>query len=333
MKRAAWRVGAFALAGVTLLMLALVVAGGRWFAASEQALMRFDSSVYGLQTGAPVVFRGVRVGQVGAIGFAPAGGGGLAVPVAVTFDRALLRQLLVAAGGPPVDPALPALIGRGLVARLAMQSLLTGQLYVDLDLDPARAARPLAVGDDGPPAIPTAPTRLQTLQTQLEGLDLAQIGRDLAAAAAATRQLLGGPEAARALSRTADAAQSLQRTAQRIEAAVGPLARSVHGTLKASNDTLAQLGQGAQQVAAAASQVQGLAGAGTPMLGEVQRTAAELSRAAATLREAAADDSVLRQNAERALLDVARAARALRELTELVDRQPDALVRGRAATP
>ena len=37
----------------------------------------------------------------------------------------------------------------------------------------------------------------------------------------------------------------------------------------------------------------------------------------------------MRQNADRALTDVSRAARSLRELTELLDRHPDALLRGR----
>ena len=63
----------------------------------------------------------------------------------------------------------------------------------------------------------------------------------------------------------------------------------------------------------------------------MQRAAAALGQAADTLREAAADDSALRLNADRALQDVARAARALRELGELLERQPDALLRGRAA--
>jgi paraquat-inducible protein B len=340
-------VGLFALAGLALLALVVVVVGGRWLAASERAVMRFENSVFGLQVGAPVVFRGVRLGQVGAIGLAPTGAGAVAIPVTVEFDRALLRDLLGVAGHPP-ESAVTALVARGLVARLAMQSLLTGQLYVDLDLDAARAAAtagapalpasrrdPVAGADL--PVIPTAPTRLQTLQAQLEGLDLAQVGRDLAAVAALSRRLLEGPDVARVLARTADAAQALERLLLRLEREVAPLSRSAQGTLAESQRAMQALGQGALQVAQAASQaqaqVQALGAAGVPMAAEVQRSAAELGRAAAALREAAAEDSALRLHADRALQDVARAARALRELGELIERHPDALLRGREVAP
>jgi paraquat-inducible protein B len=339
-------VGLFTLAGLALLALAVVVVGGRWLAASERALMRFENSVFGLQVGAPVVFRGVRLGQVGAIGLAPTVDDAVAIPVTVEFDRALLRDLLGAAGPPP-ESTVAALVARGLVARLAMQSLLTGQLYVDLDLEPARVAAPAGAvavpgrrheaAAAGLPVIPTAPTRLQTLQAQLAGLDLAQVGRDLAAVATLSRRLLEGPDAARVLARTADAAQALERLVLRLEREVAPLSQSARGALAESQRAMQALGQGALQVAQAASQaqqqVQALGEAGVPMAAEVQRSAAELGRAAAALREAAAEDSALRLHADRALQDVARAARALRELGELIERHPDALLRGREAAP
>ena len=345
MRPAAWRVGLFTLAGLALLALAVVVVGGRWLAASERAVMRFENSVFGLQVGAPVVFRGVRLGQVGAIGLAPTVDDAVAIPVTVEFDRALLRDLL--GTDHPPESAVAALVARGLVARLAMQSLLTGQLYVDLDLDAARAAAPATITSmpgrrheaalAGLPVIPTAPTRLQTLQAQLAGLDLAQVGRDLAAVATLSRRLLEGPDAARVLARTADAAQALERLVLRLEREVEPLSRSARDTLAESQRAMQALGQGALQVAQAASQaqqqVQALGEAGVPMAAEVQRSAAELGRAAAALREAAAEDSALRLHADRALQDVARAARALRELGELIERHPDALLRGREAAP
>jgi paraquat-inducible protein B len=377
MRPAALRVGLFTLAGLVLLGLALATAGGRWFTAKERAVMRFQTSVYGLQVGAPVVLRGVQVGQVIAIGLAPGGGAsgtsGIALPVTAEFDAALLRPLLQA----PADAsatatatattsastaahdaaALPALIARGLVARLATQSLLTGLLYVDLDLAPptsASAAAPPAAAGRGLPQNPTAPTPQQTLQAQLEGLDLGQIGRDLAAVAAATRELLAAPGAREALGRTADAAQAVQQLARALQRDAGPLARSVEDTLaqarravaqveplvQAATPTLRGMEQAASQVGAAASQVGGaadearaLAQAARPLVGDLRRSADELSRAAATLREATAPESPVRRQTETALQEISRAAVALRELATLLEQHPSAIVWGRPKNP
>lgn len=352
---AAWRVGLFTLVGLSLLALAVVLAGGHWFVPREKALMRFGTSVYGLQVGAPVVFRGVRIGQVSAVELAPAGPGSLAIPVQAEFERALLRDLVGPAAGGGVK-LLPTLIERGLVARLATQSLLTGQLYVDLDLQTARAGArapeptaPPAPADGGAlPVIPTVPSQLQSLQAQLEGIDLGQLGRDLSALTASLRQLLAGPEPARLLTRAADAAQALQRAAERLEREVVPLSRSAQAAFGEGQRAASAVGQSAaqvarnaeqltQQVGAAAAQVQGqvgaLSGAAAATLAQVQRSAEAVAQAAESLRGATAEDSGLRLQADRALADVSKAARALRDLAELLERHPDALLRGKAETP
>lgn len=347
MRPLAWRVGLFALAGAALLALAVVLVGGHWFATTERALMRFQSSLYGLQPGAPVVFRGVRVGRVAAIGLAPPGPQGALLPVTAELDRSLIQDLLAT---PPAagQPVVPLLVGQGLVARLATQSLLTGLLYVELDLPaaPPRAAVSATATATATPAtgalplIPTEPTRLQTLQHQLENLDLARLGQDVSAVAASLRSLLADPKATQALVRAADAAQAVQALAHRLEQHSTPLASSAQATLAEGRALLvegratlhsagAATTQAAGQVAAAASQVQALAGAGRPALAAVQQAAAELARTAAVLRDAAAEDSALRLNADRALQDVSRAARALRELSDLLEAQPDAVIRGR----
>jgi len=340
----AFRLGLFAVLGIGLAALAVVLLGGRLLATTEAAEMRFERSVYGLQVGAPVVLRGVRVGQVTAVGLAPAGPGGLAMPVTAEFDRGLLQGLL----GPTANSgsaAIPTLLQQGLVARLSTQSLLTGLLYVDLDLDPhrARALTAPAIGKrpaGSPPLIPTEATRLQTLQAQLEGLDLARIGQDLGAVAASARQLLADPQAQRALVQASQAAQAVQALAQRLEREVGPLSQATQATLadgrqavQALAPVARQVGDAAAQAGAAASQVQALAAAGQPLVGQLQGTAAELSRTAATLREAADTDSPLRQQTDRTLQEVARAARALSELSALIEQHPDALLRGRAKAP
>ncbi|MFO1267897.1 MAG: MlaD family protein [Rubrivivax sp.] len=209
---AAWRVGLFTLVGLALLALAVVLAGGHWFVPREAALLRFRTSVYGLQVGAPVVFRGVRVGQVTAVGpgagrarwHRDSGEDRIRARAAAQPARPVSRS--VGGGGQRQRRRLAGVAGARARGQARDASLLTGQLYVDLDLDPARAGaiRAQQAGDPEAaaaagalPVIPTAPSQLQSLQAQLEGLDLGQIGRDLSTPPL-PRQVLAGPESPRA---------------------------------------------------------------------------------------------------------------------------------------
>ena len=129
------RIGLFALGGLALLIAAVVVVfGGRLFAATEQAVMHFRGSVYGLQVGSPVVFRGVRLGSVRSVGVVYAQGR-FAVPVEVELDPAQIGTLGASAAS-DAALSLSTLLEQGLTGQLATHSLLTGQLYIDLDLRP-----------------------------------------------------------------------------------------------------------------------------------------------------------------------------------------------------
>ena len=113
------RIGLFALVGGALLVTALVVAlGGQLLARTEPAVMHFSGSVYGLQVGSPVVFRGVRIGSVQSIGVVH-DGVQFTVPVVAALDRDRIHKLH--GGSARDDPALslPALVARGLSAQLA----------------------------------------------------------------------------------------------------------------------------------------------------------------------------------------------------------------------
>ena len=61
--------GLFVVAGLVLVFITLFsIAGGELFTRKERVVMYFGGSIYGLQVGAPVVFRGVRLGSVTTIG-------------------------------------------------------------------------------------------------------------------------------------------------------------------------------------------------------------------------------------------------------------------------
>jgi len=96
-------------------------------------LLLFTGSVRGLSPDAPVEFRGIRVGTVESASFKYLPGDPeRRVPVLVKIDPALLLDR------PGNDPAtaqalIAESVGKGLRASLKTGSLLTGQLYVDLD--------------------------------------------------------------------------------------------------------------------------------------------------------------------------------------------------------
>lgn len=329
----ALRIGLFVVGALAVLLATAVVLGmGGLFARTESATLRFDGSVYGLQAGAPVVFRGVRVGAVRHVGLQPGGDGTWSVPVTVEIDRARF-------GAPGTEPpTLRDLVGRGLVARLASQSLLTGLLYVELDLQGPPAVAP-AEGT-GPVAIPTAVSGMQQLLARIERLDLPQLAADLSALAASARRWFDEPAWRDSAERLALATASLARAAETIDRRLPALADETRGTLQQSQEAAramaaaaAQLGEASAQVGAAARLAQRQLGDDAPWIVSVAGASAQLARTAEALRQAAADDGAVMQNLDTTLVEMRRAARAVRSLADLLERHPESLVRGRPETP
>lgn len=330
----ATRIGLFALGGIALLVAAIgLVVGGRVFADTERAVMHFSGSVQGLQIGSSVVLRGVRLGTVRSIGLV-SDGGGFRVPVIAEIDHGVIRAATADGGGSVADHAstVAALVERGLTARLATQSLLTGQLYVDLEMRPASAPAS-APRRNGLPEIPTAQPLLQVLQAQLEKLDIVGLTKELQATLGDARTLIKGPEIRGTLAELTQAAAALARLSGSLERRVPVIADKAQSALAQAGQAAGSVGQAAERIGAAAVRADTLLAPGSPMLASVQQAADELTRSAAALRQASGGDSPTVQQLQQALDDVGRAARAVRQLAELVDRQPEVLLRGRSAAP
>ena len=354
----ATRIGLFALGGLLLLGAAVVaVLGSGLFSRNEQAVLHFQGSVYGLQVGSPVVFRGVRLGAVQSVAVVYANGR-FGVPVVVALDPQQIQGSAGVAGQtlggqkpsgqtvPSTTLSLATLIEQGLSGQLATHSLLTGQLYVDLDMRPGgKSAQRDA---SGRLEIPTTLTRFQSLQDQLDRVDLTRMTDDLGATLTAARKLVAGPELQQTLADTAQAAAALARLANSLDQRVGPLTQAAQGTLAQAGQASVRVGAAADRAADrvsdsvagaatrlgnAADRADALLTPGSPVLVSVQKAADELARSATLLRDAMSDESATVQGVQRALADVSRAARAVRELSEQLEQQPQSLIRGRPAVP
>lgn len=351
-KASATLIGGFVVAGLALVAMSIVfIAGNDLFKRKDRAVMYFGGSIYGLQVGAPVVFRGVRVGSVSSIEVVyDRTNDRFVLPVLVELERNAVRGI----DGPRDStaksgdgPALASLVQRGLRAQLQMQSLLTGLLYVDLDIRPQRmpAAEAPREGPENPVAtvrnaieIPTTDTAVQALKNQLDGMDFRRMLDDVSLIASSAREIVSGPELRKALDDLQGITGSVKRLASRLEQRIDPLAVAADSAITVTGRAAQRIGAAADEVGATAKSLartsntvgQAVAPDSLLML-RLQGAASEVASAAAALRSAAASDDGVVNKTTRAMEDLSRAARALRDLADTLDRQPQSLLRGRQA--
>ncbi|MBL8503054.1 MAG: MCE family protein [Rhodocyclaceae bacterium] len=321
----AFVLGALALAIATILL----VAGDDWFRKHSQHTLYFEGAAHGLQVGAPVVFLGVKVGTVKKIQLGlDESSDKFVVPVAIEVEPQVVRTK----SGERIDlrdrEALRRLIERGLRARLRMQSILTGQLYVDLDFHPDKPARFVAP-DPAISEIPTIRTAVQELTRKLEGFPMDTFLADVAAIGASLNQTLNTPET-RNLPRRLDATlKHLEALAARLDAKSGPILEETRADLAEMKKALVAAQSAMARLESAADRVGALADADSELVRNLTRASAELAGAAQTVRRLAEAESPTVQHANQALKEIARAAEALRQLAELLEQQPDAILRGK----
>ena len=165
--------GAFVIGAVILVVAGIILFGSRGFLAQRPVyVMYFEGSVKGLSEGAPVVFRGVRVGWVKNISlrFDP-DAASVRIPVLVEIDP---ETITGAQGRSEQQKYLGQLIDQGLKAQLQLQNVLTGQLVIALDFYPDRPVR-LVDKDSRYPEIPTIPSSLEQFTRTIENLPIEEM--------------------------------------------------------------------------------------------------------------------------------------------------------------
>ena len=328
-------IGGFVVAALAALVVALIALPGRhWFDRPQRVVMFFSGSVFGLQKGAPVVFRGVRVGDVTEISVRyDSKTDSFAIPVVAELDDDAVRGLEGRFTHDDIGHALPVLIKRGLTAQLGTQSLVTGQLYVDLDF---RSKTPGVVhgGYQGEATeIPTSATAFQALKNQLESVDLRKILDDLSQIANSARTLVAAPELRQGMKDFAATAGHARRLAAQLEKRAAPLTQGAERALASVDRAGDKVSGAADKLGVGADKASLLLDAEGPVVPELRRALTELQGASTSLREVADGDGPLMQQTERTMRDLSSAARALRHLADTLDAQPEALLRGRRPDP
>jgi paraquat-inducible protein B len=218
--------------------------------------LRFDGTVRGLSVGAPVEFRGIRIGTVKAIelGSDPRYKG-VSGPVVLVDLEPQRTQTYInidksKASAEDIseyekDPVarIESLVKRGLRARLQTGSLLTGQLFVEIALFPD--AEPAVMITGGMyPEIPTLPSTLEGILASLnvilkkaEHTDIQGMLRNLNTLMVAASELIATmdkdmPDLAKELRETLNAAQSALTTLEASASVDGEIGSQLQDALK-----------------------------------------------------------------------------------------------------
>ncbi len=202
-------------------------------------LMFFKDSVRGLQPGAPVEFRGIRLGTVGKVPFFAPGmrqvlDDDYRIPVLIRIEpERLINQV---GDTPDIAQHIDGLMKRGLRGSLKTGNLVTGALYVDMDFFPKEPPVKAIREFGGYKIIPTVSSGLAQIQQRLmETLDKINSLPLNPMIQQATNTLSESQATMRRLQATLDnlnkltASQSMQQLPQDMQKTLRELNRSMQG--------------------------------------------------------------------------------------------------------
>ncbi|MCG3171566.1 MAG: hypothetical protein CALGDGBN_03189 [Pseudomonadales bacterium] len=312
-------IGAFVVGAIVLSLGAAIFFGGQLFGSrlgQFGAAVIFTGSVKGLDVGAPVTLRGVKVGEVTDLHVSyDAARQQFVIPVTIALDRGELGL------APDVTEvtSLRELIDRGLRAQLKTQSLLTGLLYVDLDFLPQSPARYVEFATEEP-QIPTAPTELEAILQRVSEIDLQSFMQNADQTLRALSELLSSEEMQRipanvnaTLAEVRTLVASTGRELNALGARLDTLSSAADGTLGELRTQLQRTGDGLDA-----------------SLRTLDATLASVRGASEQAGHTLSEDSAVFHELRRTAADLGRAARALQAMADTLAREPEAVLRGRS---
>lgn len=298
------KLGIFVLAALVAAVVTAVVLGIHAMAPRTVTYHTyFDESVQGLELGAPVKYRGVRIGSVDDVGIAP---DRKHVEVVLALSQRAVERLGLAEAAPALQ------------AHLAVQGL-TGLQFVDLDVDgKAAPALPFAPAQ---PYIPSRKSLVTGITTDMQSLAgrIPELVDHTAATLDRLDRLLDDVHESRLLERATD-------TLATIDTTVAEVGRHANAAL----DKLGHDADHGGRVLDRATGVLDRISAVLDQLSELRGLVASARRATDAAGDVARSARTTPDALDRALRELAEAARSVRDLAEQIDRDPDMLVKGRA---
>ena len=255
-------IGVFVVAALAVAVTGILILGaGKFFRDTKQFVVYFTGSLSGLDVGAPVEYRGVRIGSVNKLHVEyDSENAEISIPVYIQLEPDRMHYSLK----PVAANAMEYHIKKGLRAQLQSQSYITGKLKITLVEKPDTPVL-LVGGDPEVMEIPSVPRTMESLVERIEDLPFEQMVRDLAKSINALAETTGSEEMKGILSETREVVEGLSDIVNSSE--LNQSLKSLSETLDESRRLVAEARKSA-----------------APVQQELHQTLAEISDAARAAR-------------------------------------------------
>jgi paraquat-inducible protein B len=332
-------IGAFTLTAVALLLAGVsYFGGGKFLTKTTVYVADFESSLSGLSVGAPVLFRGVRVGSVKDIIVQyEAARDRPQIPVYLEIEVARFKQIGNTGQFRQTHDYINMLIkDHGLRAQLGFQSFLTGLKVIELDFHDNAELR-LVGTDPGVREMPTIQSQVDAIAKKLENLTLEELVFDLRNVLQGINHLVRSDDLGHAVGALDEALTHIAALAERLSNQVEPVAQELMVT---SEEVRTALRAGRERLAsietALVSTLRSYEQLAEPLSADLhEATAAVVSTMAqaraslAAIEAGVGPESTVHHRVTRALTDLSSALKAVRGLAEYLERHPEAMLRGK----
>lgn len=316
-------IGGFIVGALALVVVAVLLFAKGTFSNVQKYIIYFDGSVNGLNVGGLVKLKGVSIGKVSDIlVLYDEQHGKIMTPVIVEFAPDKIHAVQGEQGIGTGAREIGFLIKQGLRAQLQMQSLLTGQLFVDINFRPETHIK-LMGGDHPPyPEIPSIPSPKEQLENTIEEvvsmvrkMPIQQTVAALLNAIQQMEKLLKSPEIASSLITLDHTLKDVQQLIRDLDDKIDPLAKNINGSIQEGKLLLENVNKSTVPLM---HSTEGALKAATGAMNQAKATLL-------TVDQAASPNASL----DLALRDLGSTARSLRILADYLERHPDAVLFGK----
>ncbi len=320
-------IGAFIVGAILLLIASILVfSSDTLFSKNQKFIVVFTESINGLKVGAPIKLYGVQIGHVTEINVErDKENDRTLIPVVFEVNQVNISDYVNTKIKSWDTTEVDDLINSGLRMQLQLDSLLTGQLFIEALFLP-HTSKKLYGHKTELKEIPSIPSNSDEIQKSIRNLlessktiDLPLLFNNLQKTTANLERITGSEQTQSTLTALNTSMLDLQQIADTLKGNTKIISQDLKETIKHADQLILDFNSNAESLFEETHQV--------VMSGN--NTLEEINKTLNSVESVINNDSPVNQNLQTALQELTRAARSTRVMMDYLERHPDALLYGK----